>query len=73
MYQGLDMDSSFSHLGLSYTSRSILQSVSTALEELELHVHNATVKSDHAHMYLCILREQQLYDLVPFSRYVIFK
>ncbi|MFS7937166.1 putative ligase [Helianthus anomalus] len=56
-----------SQLTLSYTSRSILRSLVTAMEELELHVHNATVKSDHAHMYLYVLKEQQINDLVPFS------
>ncbi|KAL5982106.1 acetyl-coenzyme-A carboxylase [Asimina triloba] len=53
---------------MSFTSISILRSLMTALEELELHVHNATVKSEHSHMYLCILREQQLDDLVPYTR-----
>ncbi|XP_068641078.1 acetyl-CoA carboxylase 1-like [Aristolochia californica] len=57
-----------SQYDLSYTSISILRSVNNALEELELHSHNATIKSEHAHMYLCILREQQIYDLVPSSR-----
>lgn len=51
-----------------FTSRSILQSLMTAMEELELNAHNATVKSDHAHMYLYILREQQIGDLVPYTK-----
>uniref|UniRef100_A0A5B7AAD4 Putative Acetyl-CoA carboxylase 1-like protein n=1 Tax=Davidia involucrata TaxID=16924 RepID=A0A5B7AAD4_DAVIN len=40
------------------------------MEELELHVHNSTIKSDHAHMYLYILREQQIEDLVPYPKRV---
>lgn len=63
-YQGSDI----SRLSLPFTSRSILRSLVTAMEELELHVHNATVKSDHAHMYLYILKEQQLDDLVHYSQ-----
>ncbi|KAK1314685.1 Acetyl-CoA carboxylase 1 [Acorus calamus] len=55
---------------LCFTSLSILRSLTGALEELELNAHNANIKSDHAHMYLCILREQQIYDLVPYSRNV---
>nr|GEW99901.1 acetyl-CoA carboxylase 1 [Tanacetum cinerariifolium] len=65
-YQGSDI----SRLSLPFTSRSILRSLVTAMEELELHVHNATVKSDHAHMYLYILKEQQLDDLVHYSQRV---
>uniref|UniRef100_A0A6V7QRJ1 Acetyl-CoA carboxylase n=1 Tax=Ananas comosus var. bracteatus TaxID=296719 RepID=A0A6V7QRJ1_ANACO len=53
---------------LSFTASSILRSLMAALEELELHVHNTTIRSDHSHMYLCILREQQLYDLINYSR-----
>ncbi|GMP80190.1 hypothetical protein CsSME_00035383 [Camellia sinensis var. sinensis] len=40
------------------------------MEELELRVHNATIKSDHAHMYLYILQEQQIDDLMPYSKSV---
>ncbi|XP_076928394.1 acetyl-CoA carboxylase 1-like [Bidens hawaiensis] len=58
----------YQELNLSYTSRSILRSLVTAMEELELHVHNATVKSDHAHMYLYVLKEQHINDLVLFSQ-----
>ncbi|XP_057502237.1 acetyl-CoA carboxylase 1-like [Actinidia eriantha] len=67
-FMGLDMVTIRSQLAMSFTSRSILRSLMTALEELELHVHNATIKSDLAHMYLYILREQQIDDLVPFSK-----
>ncbi|KVI07315.1 Acetyl-CoA carboxylase, central domain-containing protein [Cynara cardunculus var. scolymus] len=49
-YQGSDIAGPESQWTLSFTSRSILRSLVTAMEELELHVHNATVKSDHAHI-----------------------
>lgn len=67
VYQGLDTGKAQSTWALSYTSRSILRSLMTAMEEVELHVHNATVKSDHAHMYLYIIQEQQINDLLPHS------
>ncbi|OQU91942.1 hypothetical protein SORBI_3001G262400 [Sorghum bicolor] len=52
----------------SFTSNSILRSLMGALEEIELHAHSETVRSGHSHMYLCLLREQQLHELIPFSR-----
>eukprot|EP00258_Populus_trichocarpa_P041576 XP_024457595.1 acetyl-CoA carboxylase 1-like [Populus trichocarpa] len=67
-YQGLGIETTGTQWTVSFTSRSILRSLVTALEELELNVHNATVKPDHAHMYLCILREQQIDDLVPYPK-----
>ncbi|KAA8538039.1 hypothetical protein F0562_027381 [Nyssa sinensis] len=70
VYQGLDMGTNKSQWSLSFTSRSILRSLMTAMEELELHVHNDTIKSDHAHMYLYILQEQQIEDLVPYPKRV---
>lgn len=66
--QGLDTETTQEHPDMSFTSRSILRSLNAALEELELHGHNATMKSEHTHMYLCILREQQLDDVLPYSR-----
>ncbi|CAL5414879.1 unnamed protein product [Camellia sinensis] len=69
-FMGLDMETNRSQLSLSFTSRSILRSLKTAMEELELRVHNATIKSDHAHMYLYILQEQQIDDLMPYSKSV---
>ncbi|AQK42637.1 acetyl-coenzyme A carboxylase1, partial [Zea mays] len=48
---------------LSFTSNSILRSLMTAIEELELHA----IRTGHSHMFLCILKEQKLLDLVPFS------
>ncbi|KAI8004243.1 Acetyl-CoA carboxylase 1 [Camellia lanceoleosa] len=67
-FMGLDMETNRSQLPVSFTSRSILRSLKTAMEELELRVHNATIKSDHAHMYLYILQEQQIDDLMPYSK-----
>ncbi|WCJ44521.1 acetyl-CoA carboxylase 1 [Euphorbia peplus] len=67
-YQGLGTEAPNVHWAMSFTSKSILRSLAAAMEELELHVHNATVKSDHAHMYLCILREQRIDDLLPYPK-----
>ncbi|OIT39824.1 PREDICTED: acetyl-CoA carboxylase 1-like [Nicotiana attenuata] len=67
-YQGLDRGTAPSPLALSFTSRSILRSLTSALEELELNLHSTTLKSDHAHMYLYILREQQIDDLFPYHK-----
>ncbi|GAV59283.1 CPSase_L_chain domain-containing protein/Biotin_lipoyl domain-containing protein/Carboxyl_trans domain-containing protein/Biotin_carb_C domain-containing protein/CPSase_L_D2 domain-containing protein/ACC_central domain-containing protein [Cephalotus follicularis] len=69
-YQGQDAETSHRQWAVSFTSRSILRSLLTAMEELELNVHNATIKSDHSHMYLYILREQQIDDLVPYPKRV---
>uniref|UniRef100_M8BYH2 Acetyl-CoA carboxylase n=1 Tax=Aegilops tauschii TaxID=37682 RepID=M8BYH2_AEGTA len=52
----------------SLISNSILRSLMAALEEVELHAHNEAVRSGHSHMYMCILREQRLFDLIPVSR-----
>uniref|UniRef100_A0A0D9WEQ7 Uncharacterized protein n=1 Tax=Leersia perrieri TaxID=77586 RepID=A0A0D9WEQ7_9ORYZ len=48
---------------LSFTSTSILRSLITAIEELELHA----IRTGHSHMYLHVLKEQKLLDLVPVS------
>lgn len=69
-YQRLDTQTTLSQWTMSFTSRSILRSLMAAMEELELNAHNATVKSDHAHMYLYIVREQQINDLVPYPKRV---
>ncbi|KAJ8762688.1 hypothetical protein K2173_011168 [Erythroxylum novogranatense] len=69
-YQGLGMEATRLQSATSFTSRSILRSLVAAMEELELNSHNATVKSDHAHMYLCILHEQRIDDLVPYTKRV---
>ncbi|KAI4986331.1 hypothetical protein ZWY2020_018961 [Hordeum vulgare] len=52
----------------SFISNSILRSLMSALEEIELHAHNEAVRSGHSHMYMCILGEQRLFDLIPVSR-----
>lgn len=67
-YQGLGAEAPHAQWVMSFTSRSILRSLVAAMEELELNVHNTTVKSEHAHMYLCILREQQIDDLVAYPK-----
>ncbi|KAJ8762675.1 hypothetical protein K2173_011155 [Erythroxylum novogranatense] len=69
-YQGLRMEATRLQSATSFTSRSILRSLVAAMEEVELNSHNATVKSDHAHMYLCILHEQRIDDLVPYTKRV---
>lgn len=71
LYQGLDVGTTQTQSTMSFTSKSILRSLMTAMEELELHGHNATVKSDHSHMYLYILQEQQIDDLVPYPKRVV--
>lgn len=69
VYQGLNMGTTQSQWAtMSFTSRSILRSLMTAMEELELHAHNATMKFDHAHMYLYILQEQQIDNLLPYPK-----
>lgn len=67
---GIDNEVGRAQASSSFTSNSILRSLMAALEEIELHAHNEAVRSGHSHMYLCILREQQLFDLIPFSRSV---
>ncbi|KAM7252837.1 hypothetical protein ACFE04_025455 [Oxalis oulophora] len=69
-YHGLDSETSQKLWSMSFTSRSILKSLMTAMEELELNSHNSATKSEYTHMYLCILREQQINDLVPYPRRV---
>nr|ASZ00207.1 acetyl-CoA carboxylase 2 [Geranium maderense] len=58
---------------MSLTSRSILGSLTGAMEELELHGHSGTVKCDHTHMYLHIISEQQIEDLVPYHKKIDVK
>ncbi|CAL0305547.1 unnamed protein product [Lupinus luteus] len=68
LYQKLDAEKSLTQLAMSFTSRSIFRSLMAAMEELELNAHNANIKSEHAHMYLYIIREQQIDDLVPYTK-----
>lgn len=68
VYQVLDKGITQTLWASSFTSRSILRSLVSAMEELELHVHNTTVRSDHAHMYLYIIQEQRINDLLPYNK-----
>jgi acetyl-CoA carboxylase/biotin carboxylase 1 len=40
-----------------------------ALDELDLAARDTNGRADHIHMYLCILRAQELGDLAQTSRY----
>ncbi|KAL9247543.1 hypothetical protein vseg_020966 [Gypsophila vaccaria] len=55
---------------LSFTTRRILKSITSAMEELEHNAQNVTLKPNHAHMFLNFVKEQQLHDLVPLHRQV---
>ncbi|XP_019100885.1 PREDICTED: acetyl-CoA carboxylase 1-like [Camelina sativa] len=70
LQQGQDKQHSQTLFSMPYTSKCVLRSLMDAMEELELNAHNASMKPDHAHMFLCILREQQIDDLVPYPRRV---
>jgi acetyl-CoA carboxylase/biotin carboxylase 1 len=70
LQQGQDKQLSQTLISMAFTSKCVLRSLMDAMEELELNAHNAAMKPDHAHMFLCILREQQIDDLVPFPRRV---
>ncbi|GMH14091.1 hypothetical protein Nepgr_015932 [Nepenthes gracilis] len=69
-YQGVAAGPMSMQGAISFSSRSILRSLTAAMEELELNAHNATLRPEHAHMYLYIVREQQIHDLVPYHREV---
>ncbi|KAL8514106.1 hypothetical protein ACS0TY_013288 [Phlomoides rotata] len=64
----LDQATTQSLWALSFTSRSILRSLMSAMDEMELNAHNSAMKPDHAHLYLYILREQQIDDLLPYHK-----
>lgn len=68
LQQGQDNQLSQTLFSMPFTSRCVLRSLMDAMEELELNAHSASMKPDHAHMFLCILREQQIDDLVPYPR-----
>ncbi|XP_024374276.1 acetyl-CoA carboxylase 1 [Physcomitrium patens] len=61
-YENLDSRS------ITLVEDSITQSLQGALDELELAVHDTNSKADHIHVYLCILRAQELGDLTQASR-----
>ncbi|KNA10199.1 hypothetical protein SOVF_146610, partial [Spinacia oleracea] len=69
-FSGIELGALRTQRPISFTSRSILRSLTAAMEELELNAHSAALKPDHAHMYLYIVREQQIHDLVPYNREV---
>jgi len=62
---GVELDSR----DINLVKDSIIQSLQGALDELELAVHDANGKAEHIHMYLCILRAQELDDLTRALRY----
>jgi len=62
-------ESGGSQQGITRVEESITQSLQGALDELELAVHDVNGKADHIHMYLCILRAQELSDLTQALRY----
>nr|CAC19875.1 acetyl-CoA carboxylase [Brassica napus] len=52
-------------------SLTLVRSLRDAMEELELNAHKEdAMKPDHAHMFLCLSREQQINDLMPYPRRV---
>lgn len=67
-YQGVEKSTVRAKGPMSFTSKSILRSLTSAMEELELNAHNATLRHEHAHMYLYIVKEQQINDLIPYHR-----
>jgi acetyl-CoA carboxylase / biotin carboxylase 1 len=48
---------------LSYTTNSILRSLMSAIEELELHA----IRTGYTHMYMCILKKHKILDLIAVS------
>jgi acetyl-CoA carboxylase/biotin carboxylase 1 len=46
--------------GMTLVEQSITNTLQGALDELELAAHDMNGKADHIHMYLCILRAQEL-------------
>eukprot|EP00250_Pteridium_aquilinum_P007836 c17476_g1_i1 orf=321-7031(+) len=51
----------------SYTSESVIVALQGALEELELLAHDVNIRADHVHMFLTILRAQEIRDLCDHS------
>ncbi|KAL8171437.1 hypothetical protein V2J09_023241 [Rumex salicifolius] len=69
-YRGVEIGTVGAKGPISFTSRSILRSLTSAMEELELNAHNASLRPEHANMYLYIVKEQAIHDLVPYHRVV---
>ncbi|CAN8288726.1 unnamed protein product [Cochlearia groenlandica] len=63
-----DNQLSQTQFSMSFTSKSLLKSIMEAMEELELNANNASMKPDHAHMFLSILPAQEIDDLLPYPR-----
>lgn len=57
--------------GIIPVEESVTKALQGALDELELAAHDTNGKADHVHMYLCILRAQELGDLTQASRYIL--
>ncbi len=55
--------------GFSLAEDSVANALQVALDELDLAAHDTNGRADHVHMYLCILRAQELGDLAQPSRY----
>ncbi|MCO5565015.1 hypothetical protein L7F22_018685 [Adiantum nelumboides] len=51
----------------SFTSESVIAALQGALEELELSAHDMNARADHVHMFLSILRSQEIRDLCDHS------
>lgn len=51
----------------SFTSESVIVALQGALEELELNAHDVNIRADHVHMFLSILRAQEIRDLCDHS------
>lgn len=49
--------------GITLVEQSVMKALQGALDELELAAYDTNGKADHIHMYLCILRAQELGNL----------
>lgn len=49
--------------GITLVEQSVMKALQGALDELELAAHDTNGKADHIHMYLSILRAQELGNL----------
>nr|BBG67099.1 acetyl-CoA carboxylase [Gnetum ula] len=50
-------------MSMSVAASNVVKSLLGVLEELELYAHNANAKSDHVHVFICVLRDQRAADL----------
>ncbi|KZV28923.1 hypothetical protein F511_13718 [Dorcoceras hygrometricum] len=65
VYQRFDKGVIQSSSTLSSTTRSILRSLMSAIDPLELSFLDSSARSDHTQIYLCILPEQKMDDVLP--------